>query len=90
MAFFITVAISLMPERQKYTGMRPAGGTALLDMIDRAIGMLTPYRVAGAIQVISDAGDNYSRDTIDRRQRSRYFPITIFLTTSRTHFRYWR
>jgi hypothetical protein len=49
MAFFITVAMSFMPRWQKYTGMRSAGGTALLDMIDRAIGMLTPYRVADAI-----------------------------------------
>jgi uncharacterized protein with von Willebrand factor type A (vWA) domain len=51
---------------QKYAGMRPAGGTALLDTIDRAIGMLTPSHVADAIYVISDAGDNYSKGTIDR------------------------
>jgi hypothetical protein len=51
---------------QKYAGMRPAGGTALLDTIDRAIGMFTPSHVADAIYVISDAGANYSKGTIDR------------------------
>jgi len=51
---------------QKYEGMSPLGRTPLLDTIDRAIGMFTPSRAADAIYLISDAGDNYSKDTVDR------------------------
>jgi len=51
---------------QKYEGMSPLGRTPLLDTVDRAIGMLTPSRAADAIYLISDAGDNYSKDTVDR------------------------
>jgi Mg-chelatase subunit ChlD len=51
---------------QKNPGMSPAGRTPLLDTIDRAIGVFTPSRVADAIYLISDAGDNYSKDTMDK------------------------
>lgn len=51
---------------QKYAAMSPLGRTPLLDMIDQAIGILTPSRVGDGLYLISDAGDNYSNDTVDR------------------------
>jgi hypothetical protein len=51
---------------QKYAAIGPAGRTPLLDTINRAIGMFTPSKVGDAIYLISDAGDNFSKDTIEK------------------------
>jgi uncharacterized protein with von Willebrand factor type A (vWA) domain len=53
---------------QKYAASGPSGRTPLLDTINQAIGMLTPSEVGDAIYLISDAGDNFSKDTIEKVQ----------------------
>ena len=50
---------------QNYARMSPSGQTPLLDAISRAVGMLEPVRVADSIYLISDAGDNFSKETIE-------------------------
>jgi hypothetical protein len=65
---------------QKYEAMSPLGRTPLLDTVDRAIGMLTPSRPADSIYLISDAGDNHSKDTVDRvRERLRTSGVRLDL-----------
>lgn len=51
---------------QKYAAMSPRGPTPLLDTIDQTSGVFTPPRIADAIYLISDAGDNSSKDTVGR------------------------
>jgi hypothetical protein len=65
---------------QRYESMSPLGRTPLLDTVDRAIEMLTPTRPTDSIYLISDAGDNYSKDTVDRvRERLRISGVRLDL-----------
>jgi hypothetical protein len=38
----------------------------MLDTINRAIGMFSPSQLGDAIYLLSDAGDNFSKDTIEK------------------------